>query len=498
MAASVRRMGGRSSLWVLVVAMTPTAALSLPGQRLETAIGPRAGVVHEAAIAQPRGTTRVGLRWVHANDPIVAVGPDGQVAARLLGSLGVLESYGAVMLTDRLMLGAVVPVSVYAVGDEVRASGVPRSTLSPALGDLRFVLSAALVPRTGDGFGLALTLPVTAPTGPTESSLGEGAATFGARLGAEYGLGVMRLAAHLGYKGRAEQRLLDAVVDDTAQFGASIDWAWLSDLSTEAAIDGDTSVRSPLGSQGNQRIEALFRVAHGEQTGPRVGATFGSALFDGVGTARWRAMVDVSWTWAPSPDGPRTADIAQRSPRPGSRVAPPPVASTTDAPALRPLPAVFAVPEQPPQPVATTPARTPAAATQSDQRPTRVGDAWIADSMVLTGRPLSVSMGARPRLTPTTRALLADVAALLAVHPEVGRLRIEGHSDSSSDEAMSQRASLEWATQAAALLTELGVEPHRLQPVGVGDAQPIESNRTDEGRAANRRLELHIELSVER
>ena len=78
------------------------------------------------------------------------------------------------------------------------------------------------------------------------------------------------------------------------------------------------------------------------------------------------------------------------------------------------------------------------------------------------------------------------------------RLRIEGHSDSSSDEAMSQRASLEWATQAAALLTELGVEPHRLQPVGVGDAQPIESNRTDEGRAANRRLELHIELSVER
>jgi flagellar motor protein MotB len=63
---------------------------------------------------------------------------------------------------------------------------------------------------------------------------------------------------------------------------------------------------------------------------------------------------------------------------------------------------------------------------------------------------------------------------------------------------MSQRASLEWATQAAALLNELGVEPHRLQPVGVGDAQPIESNRTDEGRAANRRLELHIELSVER
>jgi hypothetical protein len=110
-------MGGRSSLWVWVVAMAPTAALSLPGQRLETAIGPRAGVVHEAAIAQPRGTTRAGLRWVHANDPIVAVGPDGQVAARLLGSLGVLESYGAVMLTDRLMLGAVVPVSVYAVGD---------------------------------------------------------------------------------------------------------------------------------------------------------------------------------------------------------------------------------------------------------------------------------------------------------------------------------------------------------------------------------------------
>jgi len=491
-------MGGRSSLWVFVVAMTPAAAHSLPGQRLETAVGPHSGVVHEAAVTQAPGTARAGLRWVHANDPIVAVGPDGQVAARLLGSLGVLESYAAAMLTERLMLGAVVPVSVYAVGDEVRASSLPRSTLSPALGDLRFVLSAAVVPRAGDGFGLALTLPVTAPTGPTESSLGEGAATFGARLGGEYGQGSMRLAGHLGYKGRAAQRLLDAVVDDTAQFGASIDWTWLPDLSTEAALDGDTSVRAPLGAQGNTRIEALFRVAHGESMGPRVSATFGSALFDGVGTARWRAMVDVSWTWAPSPARPQAVDLDRRTPRTRAPVGPAPVASTADAPTLRPLPPLFTPPERPAEAPVAAPTHTPSPLASAAERPNRVGDAWIADTMVVTARPLSVSLGARPRLTPTARALLADVAALLAAHPEVGRLRIEGHSDTGANEAAAQRASLEWATQAAALLTELGVEPHRLHPVGVGDAQPLESNRTPEGRGANRRLELHIELSVER
>ena len=41
-------------------------------------------------------------------------------------------------------------------------------------------------------------------------------------------------------------------------------------------------------------------------------------------------------------------------------------------------------------------------------------------------------------------------------------------------------------------LIELGVESARLEAVGYGDARPVASNRTDDGRAKNRRIEFRI------
>jgi outer membrane protein OmpA-like peptidoglycan-associated protein len=48
------------------------------------------------------------------------------------------------------------------------------------------------------------------------------------------------------------------------------------------------------------------------------------------------------------------------------------------------------------------------------------------------------------------------------------------------------------ATSVAAYLMNQGLDPNKLTSEGKGESEPIADNATDEGRAKNRRVELHI------
>jgi outer membrane protein OmpA-like peptidoglycan-associated protein len=124
--------------------------------------------------------------------------------------------------------------------------------------------------------------------------------------------------------------------------------------------------------------------------------------------------------------------------------------------------------------------------------PTRFGDATLTGALVQTGRTIDFK-GDTMTLLPSARAVLADVAALLAVRTDLKRLRVEAHTDSVGDDALNQARAQRKAEIVCGVLAEYGVEPSRLVPVGVGEAQPIESNATAEGRALNRRIELHVD-----
>jgi outer membrane protein OmpA-like peptidoglycan-associated protein len=113
-------------------------------------------------------------------------------------------------------------------------------------------------------------------------------------------------------------------------------------------------------------------------------------------------------------------------------------------------------------------------------------------ALVQTGRTIDFK-GDTMTLLPSARAVLADVAALLAVRTDLKRLRVEAHTDSVGDDALNQARAQRKAEIVCGVLAEYGVEPSRLVPVGVGEAQPIESNATAEGRALNRRIELHVD-----
>ena len=88
--------------------------------------------------------------------------------------------------------------------------------------------------------------------------------------------------------------------------------------------------------------------------------------------------------------------------------------------------------------------------------------------------------------------VLQMVADTFKDNPWVKRVRIEGHTDNRGSDAFNLRLSDRRAHSVMRFLIRAGVSPDRLQAQGFGETQPIESNHTRQGRAANRRVEFII------
>lgn len=91
--------------------------------------------------------------------------------------------------------------------------------------------------------------------------------------------------------------------------------------------------------------------------------------------------------------------------------------------------------------------------------------------------------------TEEFKSLLDRVPDLLVRHPSV-TVEIVGHTDDRGSEGGNQKLSDQRARAAFDYLVESGVDPTRLSSRGAGEGEPIATNSTRDGRAANRRVEL--------
>ncbi|NYD88554.1 OmpA family protein [Sphingomonas melonis] len=92
---------------------------------------------------------------------------------------------------------------------------------------------------------------------------------------------------------------------------------------------------------------------------------------------------------------------------------------------------------------------------------------------------------------PQFRRTLDQVAETLAQYNQT-YIDVYGHTDSTGSDAYNQTLSERRATSVADYLASRGVQPARIGMRGFGETQPIASNDTDAGRAANRRVEVKI------
>jgi outer membrane protein OmpA-like peptidoglycan-associated protein len=120
--------------------------------------------------------------------------------------------------------------------------------------------------------------------------------------------------------------------------------------------------------------------------------------------------------------------------------------------------------------------------------PTLVGLITTGEIRIMTTTPFAYGK-ALP--TAGSEALLDEVAAVLAQHPEIQKVAVEGHS--STDEPGGARLAESRAKAIMAKLVKKGVAPTRLLARGYGDTRPIAPSTTRENREKNRRVEFHIE-----
>lgn len=207
---------------------------------------------------------------------------------------------------------------------------------------------------------------------------------------------------------------------------------------------------------------AALATAAGAQT--RVTAANGGTQVDnwqnGTGEYVWRngtnelCWRDANWTPATAAVGCDGA-LVRAAPAPAPAAAP-------AAPIARPAPAPAPAPA--PQPPAAT-------------KVTYAADAFFDFDKAV--------------LKPEGRAKLDDlVSKIQGINLEV--IIAVGHTDSVGADAYNQSLSVRRAEAVKGYLVSKGIERNRVYTEGKGEKQPVADNKTSEGRAKNRRVEIEV------
>jgi OmpA-OmpF porin, OOP family len=93
---------------------------------------------------------------------------------------------------------------------------------------------------------------------------------------------------------------------------------------------------------------------------------------------------------------------------------------------------------------------------------------------------------------PSSHPVLDEVVEVMKAHPEIEHVRVGGHTDSTSTPEHNLKLSDDRAASVKQYLVEHGIASERLSSKGYGQTRPIADNGTEEGRAQNRRVEIHI------
>ncbi|MGC4129442.1 MAG: OmpA family protein [Bergeyella sp.] len=99
-------------------------------------------------------------------------------------------------------------------------------------------------------------------------------------------------------------------------------------------------------------------------------------------------------------------------------------------------------------------------------------------------------------LTEVAKANLDKLATVLVNNPDTN-INIYGHTDSKGTDEYNLTLSEKRANAVKNYLMSIGIGSERMIAKGVGEAEPVATNDTDEGRAQNRRVEFAITANEE-
>lgn len=99
---------------------------------------------------------------------------------------------------------------------------------------------------------------------------------------------------------------------------------------------------------------------------------------------------------------------------------------------------------------------------------------------------------AKATIKPVSFELLDEVAETLIDHPELTKVRIEGHTDSRGSAAYNLDLSKRRAASVRQYLISKGVEAERLESEGYGETRPLNPENNERAWAVNRRVDFYV------
>jgi len=116
----------------------------------------------------------------------------------------------------------------------------------------------------------------------------------------------------------------------------------------------------------------------------------------------------------------------------------------------------------------------------------------VSDDQILLNFPAELTFEFnRSDISPGFRPTLAQVSAVLRDYPQT-TVDVFGHTDSVGSDQYNYELSQRRADTVAGIFAENGIQRARLYTRAFGEANPVDTNETDSGRARNRRVEVFI------
>jgi outer membrane protein OmpA-like peptidoglycan-associated protein len=115
-----------------------------------------------------------------------------------------------------------------------------------------------------------------------------------------------------------------------------------------------------------------------------------------------------------------------------------------------------------------------------------------ARGLVITLNGAVLFVTGQSTLLPIAEDRLRQVAEAINDNPE-GSIVVEGHTDSTGSQSLNEELSRRRAEAVSTFLISRGVDAARIRAVGLGSSRPVADNKSPEGRANNRRVEIVIE-----
>jgi OOP family OmpA-OmpF porin len=154
------------------------------------------------------------------------------------------------------------------------------------------------------------------------------------------------------------------------------------------------------------------------------------------------------------------------------------------APQPAPTPAPVPAPKPPPPPEPKPRAPEPEKPKPEPEKPKPVAEkvTFAADVLFDFDKAVIKPEGKSKLDDISSKAKGANLEVVIAI----------GHADSVGSDAYNQRLSVRRAESVKAYLVSKGIEANRVYTEGKGEKQPVADNKTADGRAKNRRVEIEV------